>query len=176
MGNVDTKFIETVMFIIYAIKQFCFGFEKLDETADDYADGSVGKAFYMTAVYQYLSIFYLLDQRSNQPMGGTFYKALSPLGLESLLDPMKAILAEPLGQTTFGEVVRIFRNKGVVHPNYHDADLDRIYEAVDMEHPEVQKHFQQLLVWIYLETKSLAITLAKMTGHPLSDFGITEIE
>ena len=37
-GQID-NLEETALFIVHAIKQFCFGFELMDNLADNYADG-----------------------------------------------------------------------------------------------------------------------------------------
>ena len=67
MNNLE----ETTVFIIYSIKQFCFGFEAMSEISDHYRDGSPAKAFFLNAIYQYLAVFYLIDKGSN-PIGGYF--------------------------------------------------------------------------------------------------------
>jgi hypothetical protein len=41
---------ETVAFVVYAVKQFCFWFERLYGIADEYQDGSPAKAFYLSAL------------------------------------------------------------------------------------------------------------------------------
>ena len=125
---------ETLVFLVHAVKQFCFGFETLNETADDLEDGSAAKAFYMAAIYNYIAVFYLLD-KGGDPIGGTFYKTLKLHGLEDVLDPIQSIVETPMGSTTFGELVRGFRNKIIVHTNYRDSDLDRLYAAVNMKDP-----------------------------------------
>lgn len=165
---------ETAAFIVHAVKQFCFGLEMVNELADDYSDGSAGKAFFMCAIYQHLAVFYLID-RGSRPMGGAFYPALKAHDQEHLLDPIREVLETPLGDTTFGEVLRVFRNKVLVHPDYSGAELDRVYEDVDMSLPEVQERWQELLLQVYLETKLLGIRVAEATGRPLSDFGISEL-
>ena len=166
--------IETLTFIVYAIKQFCFGFEKLVETADEYRDGSAAKAFYMTAIYHHLAAFYLLDKDPQHPMGGGFYKALKSHGFERYLDPVNAVLLRPLGSTTFGEVLRAFRNRAIVHPRYQGADVDHMLRQVDMSNPQTLAEFQTLLCDVYVHTKLLAINLVQAAGLKLEDFGIRE--
>ncbi len=162
---------ETLTFLIHAIKQFCFGFDKMNETADEYEDGSPARAFYMNAIYQYVAIFYLLDKGSTDFMGGAFYKALKPHGLEGLLKPIEGILQTPIGSTTFGEIVHVFRNKAIVHSNYGDADLGRIYSQANMEDPNIMKQFHELLWDLYIQTKSLAVSLIKSVGLQPEQFG-----
>ena len=164
---------ETAVLLVHAIKQFCFGFEKMNELADEYAHGSAGKAFFLSAIYQHLAVFFLID-RGSKPMGGAFYRALSAHGLEHLLQPVREVMDSPLGKTTFGEVVRVFRNKALVHPSYSDSDLDRVYRDVDMSQADLQRVWQELLFRAYAETKLLAVRVAEATGRSLSDFGIHE--
>src|SRR6059036_2919248 len=92
--------------------------------ADQYPDGTPPKAFYLSALYNYVAVFYLLDKPKNKPMGGAFYPSLERHGLQYLLDPIQTLLREPMGTTTFGEVVRVVRNKVVVHSTYRDSDLN----------------------------------------------------
>lgn len=172
--KVSSSLEETAAFIVHAVKQFCFGFEMMNELADDYADGSAGKAFFMCAIYQHLAVFYLID-RGSRNMGGAFYPALEIHHLEHLLDPIREVIEAPLGDTTFGEVIRVFRNKALVHPGGGGIELDRVYDKVDMSLPEVQERWQELLMQAYMETKLLGIRVAKATGKPLSDFGISEL-
>lgn len=162
---------ETAVFMVHAIKQFCFGFDTMNETADRHGDASPAKAFYLTAIYHYLAVFYLLD-KGNRPLGGSFYEALRRHGLEHFLEPIREIMDTPLGRTTFGDTVRTFRNRMLVHTGYRDQDLDRIYRDVDMTDPRVQEGFRRLLIQAYHETRKLAFRVVEATGLPLEDFGI----
>ena len=168
-----TNLEETATFIIHAIKQFCFGFELMDELSDNFTEGRAGITFFLSAIYQQLSVFYLIDKK-DRPMGGAFYPALKKYGYENLLQPIKDLLDTPLGTITFGEVVRVFRNKALVHTQFLDSDLDLIYKQIDMNKPESLKLWQELLLNAYKETKLLAIRVAEATGRPLSDFGIID--
>jgi hypothetical protein len=165
---------ETVVFLVHSIKQFCFGFERLDEVARSCEPGSPAIAFYMSAIYQHIAVFYLLDKSQQDAMGGTFYKALKQIGHEQLLESIQDVLNSPIGSTTFGEVVRIFRNKGIVHANFWDVDLDCLYKSANMEDPCVAGKFQDALFDVYLATRALAPELIKRAGFCLADFGIRE--
>ncbi len=163
---------ETVTFLIHAVKQFCFGFETLNEISDGLEDGSPAKAFYMTPLYNHIAVFYLLDRRTGDPIGGTFHKALKPLGLDDTLDSIRSIIETRIGSTTFGEIVRVFRNKVIVHTNYRDDDLNRIYAAADMQDPKVAQQFHDLLWGLYAETKLLPVSIIERLGLDPEDFGI----
>lgn len=162
----------TIVFLIHWIKQFCFGFDKMNEISNEYEDGSPAKAFYLNAIYHYIAIFYLLDKGPSDDMGGTFYKILKPYGFDDLLKPIQKIIQTSIGKTTFGEIIRVFRNKAIVHSNYRDADLDRIYAQVDMEDPNIAKQFRNLLIELYNQTISLAVSLINKIGLELEQFGI----
>jgi hypothetical protein len=165
---------ETVVFLVHSIKQFCFGFERLNEVARSCEPGSPAIAFYMSAIYQHIAVFYLLDKGRQDVMGGAFYNALRQIGHERLLEPVRKVLDTPIGSTTFGELVRVFRNKGIVHTSYRDADLDRLYEAADMENPQIASKFHETLLEAYRVTRLLASDLIQETGFTLEDFGIRQ--
>jgi len=166
---------EAVVFLVHAIKQFCFGFERLDEVARSCEPGSPAIAFYMSAIYQHIAVFYLLDKGKQDAMGGTFYKALKWIGHERLLEPIREVLDTPIGSTTFGELVRVFRNQAITHTSYHDADLDQLYKSANMEDPQIARKFQDTLLAMYHLTRLLAPDLIERTGFRLADFGIREM-
>ncbi len=166
---------ETVVFLVHSVKQFCFGFERLDEVAKSCEPGSPAIAFYMSAIYQHIAVFYLLDKEQQNAMGGTFYKALQRIGHERLLEPIRQVLDTPIGCTTFGELVRVFRSKAIVHTSYRDADLDRLYKNANMEDPLIARKFQDTLLDVCHLTRLLAPDLIERAGFRLADFGIREM-
>jgi hypothetical protein len=166
---------ETLVFLVHSIKQFCSGFERLDEVARSCEAGCAPTAFYMSAIYQHIAVFYLLDKGQQDAMGGTFYKALKTIGQERLLEPIQEVLDTPIGSTTFGELVRAFRNKVIVHTIYRDADLDRLYKHANMEDPLIATKFQETLLDVYHVTRLLAPELIERAGYRLADFGIREL-
>lgn len=163
---------ETLTFLVHAVKQFCFGVETLNSNADRYEDGSAAKAFYTTSMYNYLSIFYLLDKGADDAMGGTFYKALKPLGYQDALRPIQETLDTPIGTTTFGEAVRVFRNKVITHTSYQGTDFDRLYQHADFQDPEIGEQFLSLVAMVYMQTRELPLALAQRAGLNPTDFGI----
>jgi hypothetical protein len=165
---------QTLVFLIHAIKQFLYGFEQLNEIADELEDGCAAKAFYMNSFYNYIAVFFLLDKRNNESdeLGGTIYRVLKPHGLEAHLSPIAEVLRSPIGSTTFGEIVRVFRNKAIVHTSYVDTDLERIYSHADMTDSNVANAFHDALWQVYFETKLLPLNLIDAAGLSREDFGI----
>jgi len=165
---------ETICHIVQAIKQFCFGFETMNDTSDLFNDGSPARVFYLNSIYNYIAVFYLLD-KGNDPMGGALYKLLKPFGWEDTLHEINLLLNASLGKTTFGEIIKTFRNKAIVHFENRDKGLDSIYEKINMEEPENQILLQKIMTNVYLKTRQLAIVLIKKSNFKLKDFGIVEI-
>ncbi len=165
---------ETAVFIVHTLKQVLYGFDQLDALGTDVGPGSPTMAFYLNSIYNYVTLLFLLDGK-DKPIAGSVYPALERHGLAVLLDPVKAVLDEPLGGTTFGEAIRVFRNKAIVHSTHADADLERIYEAVNMSRSENQMRWQELLERLYDAIKGLAISVACSTGRPLEDFGFRAV-
>lgn len=160
---------ETAVFLVHPLKQFLYGFETLIEL--DAADGSPAKAFFMNSIYNYIATFFLLDA-DRKPPGGSIYPALQRHGLTHLIDPVRLVLNQSLGRTTFGEVIRVFRNEAFVHPDYRDSDLNRSYVDVDMLEPANQSRFQELLVNLYVAIKEMSIGIILATGRQPEDFGL----
>lgn len=161
---------EAVVFMVHGLKRLSFGFYRLDEVADA-EDGSPMKAFYLDGVYNYLTAFFLLDRGNGSP-GGTFQKVLAQFGLEHLLSNIRATLDARFGATTFGEVIRMFRNKHLVHGSHRSGDLDRIYAQVDMHDPQVIADYQARLESLRDTCSKLAHDLANSAGIKPRDLGL----
>jgi len=98
-----------------------------------------------------ITTMFLVDKEKG-PMGGACFQLLQPLGLAGLLEPIMAILDEPVGDTRLGDYVRINRNKLAVHgdltfdslPEYvrqvtHDDDaIKQFYAATESLEEGVQ--------------------------------------
>lgn len=165
---------EAAFFIVHTLKQVLCGFDQLDALGQDVDPGSPTMAFYLNSIYNYVALLFLLNGK-DKPMAGSVYPALERHGLADLLDPVKAVLGEPIGGTTFGEAIRVFRNKAIVHSTHADADLERIYEAVNMSRLENQMRWQELLERLSDAIKGLAISVARSTGRSLEDFGFRAV-
>lgn len=165
---------EAAVFLIHTLKQVLYGFDRLDAISDEVEPGSPAIAFYMGSLYNYLAVLFLLDGRG-KPMGGSAYAALERHHLESLLDPVRSLLSQPMGTTTFGEVLRVFRNSAIAHSSHTDADLNRVYAAVDMNRVENQALWLAHLHELRDQVKVLALAIARATGRPPEDFGFSEM-
>jgi hypothetical protein len=168
----EVRLKETAVFMIHAIKRMLYAFQRVEDVTLVADQGSPAVAFYLDGIYSYVAAFFLLDngKRGRQ---GSFQAALEPFGLTSLLDPAHKILEEPFGNKTFGEVIRSFRNKVLVHSGYQDADIERAYAQTNMLDAEVQADFQRRLELLRDACARLALDLARSAGINPADLGLT---
>ena len=164
-----------IILIIHLIKQYCYGFETMTQIAQDVEPGSPMLAFYFNSLYQYIAVMFLLDKKDKK-MGGSIYLTLREMKLERNLKEINDVLNQPLGKTTFGEIVRQFRNNFIVHGSFHPNDLNRIYFDVDMEDPEIKATFDYLVENLYYQIKLLALRLCEQAGIPYEEVGIHHLE
>ncbi|HEY4667040.1 MAG TPA: hypothetical protein VIH26_07035 [Anaerolineales bacterium] len=101
---------------------FCYGAERLDEASAVTGPDSTPVRFYINSLYHYIASLYLLE-KDTDPIGGTVYKTLSPLGLAHFLDPIKTVLDEPMNGISFGETIRKIRNDFLVHGVFSPSDI-----------------------------------------------------
>jgi hypothetical protein len=111
-----------MMTLASTLLTFCYGAERLDEASAVTGPDSTPVRFYINSLYHYIASLYLLE-KSKDPIGGMVYKTLSPLGLAQLLDPIKAVLDEPMDEISFGETIRKIRNDFLVHGVFSPSDI-----------------------------------------------------
>lgn len=166
---------EKIVNIIFHLKTFWYGFEAMTNIAQEVEQGSPALAFYFNGIYHYIAAMFLLDKGQKQ-MGGMLYEALKEMELEHRIQSIEKTFSETLGETNFGEIIRKFRNKYLVHGNYQQTDLDGIYSDVDLREPETLARFNELLERLYYQTRELALDLCKDVEIPFEDVGIYPTE
>jgi len=120
-----------IITIVATLRSFCYGVERLDEASFVTGPDSTPVRFYINSLYHYIAALYLLD-RNNDPIGGTVYKTLHPMGLASLLDPIAEVLAKPMNGMSFGETVRKIRNDFLVHGRFSPDDIATVVARTRM--------------------------------------------
>lgn len=132
--------------LVATLHSFCYGAERLDEASFVTGPDSTPVRFYINSIYHYIAALYLLDRRSD-PLGGMVYKALQPMGLDHLLDPVKSVLDEPMeGGYAFGETVRRIRNKFMVHGTFSPSDVGTVVKKTKL-HDMTQLLRLTSLIW-----------------------------
>lgn len=162
---------EAVVFGVHMIKQVAFAFDRLDEISDHAEPGSPSIAFYMNGLYHLLTAMFLLD-KDGAPTGGMFSRVYRPLGMGECLDEVYGIFDRDIGGLGFGEAIRRFRNKLLVHGTLANADLDGIYCDVDMLDAGNAASFHDGLHELRDALPRLAICLCLKAGIDPNDVGI----
>jgi hypothetical protein len=132
--------------LIATLHSFCYGAERLDEASFVTGPDSAPIRFYINSLYHFIAALYLLN-RDDDPIGGMVYKTLNPMGLSSLLDPIKEILEESMeGGYAFGETVRRIRNKFMVHGTFSPGDVSTVVKKTKL-HDMTQLLRLTSLIW-----------------------------
>jgi hypothetical protein len=164
--------VEAVVLGVHQIKQVMYGFDRLEQIADETQHGSPMHAFYMNAIYDRLAAMFLLDA-DGKATGGLFSRVYQPLGLGGCLDEIHSVFGRDIGGLSLGETIRRFRNRFLTHGELSDSDLDKIYNDVDMLDPMTSGKFLDGLHAIRAALPRLAIGLCMDGGVDPSDVGIT---
>jgi len=139
-----------VLAISGAVHELCYCCEMVQNASETTWGGSTPARFYLNSIYHYTSSMFLVDtsrpSHKHLPMGGTVIRALDPLGLSHLLEPLKEVLDEPLGQTTFGDTILNLRHSHLVHGDFSPERLEYLVRQTDARNPMQMQLFAQL-VW-----------------------------
>lgn len=144
---------ERVQLMMFSLKEFAFGFDMADRLSDEVEQGSAAMRFYMNSLYQ---------DRCNYYLGGAhkLLNILKDVGSGDLLEPVEKLLAIPLGETTFGEVLRTFRNKFLTHQTFTFRPIQiNIYRKYDMLNSDNAMRFQMMANYLFALTKQLFLDL-----------------
>ena len=90
--------------MIVSLKEFSFGFDTGERMSTEVEQGSAPMRFYLNSLYRSCCNYYLV--------GGAhkLLNILKKIGSGDLLEPVETLLATPLGETTFSEILRTYRD------------------------------------------------------------------
>lgn len=144
----DIEFIQLVR-IEMAVHELCYCCEMVQNATDITSGGSTPTRFYLNGVYYYTSSLFLVDTskptHKDLPMGGTVIRALFPMGLAEILDPIKSILEEPFGAYTFGQTILNLRHSDLVHGDFSPERVEYILSQTQFRDPKQQEQFAHLI-------------------------------
>jgi hypothetical protein len=161
----DLEYLQ-LMRVQWGVHELCYAFEMVETSAKFTSEGSTSTRFYLNSIYHYVSSLFLVDtskpSHKGLPMGGTVIRSLHPLGISELLDPIKGVLEEPFGETTFGDAIVNLRHSDLVHGDFSPARVEYLVRQTSMRNPMQQERFARLM-WrlfhrlIVLHLKLLAL-------------------
>jgi hypothetical protein len=161
--ELDKDEIIKLITIVATLHSFCYGVERLDEASAATGASSTPVRFYINSIYHYISALYLLDKEKKKkklPMGGMVFKVLEPMGLANLLDEIRILLDKSMGEDiTFGETVRIIRNKFLVHGNFSPEDIAPVVKRTQMRDFNQINRLAQLIWNLFHQSLILKLKL-----------------
>ena len=132
--KLEEKLTETQVWQLIAmvgtLREFNYAFERVEEASLFTFENSAPVRFYINGIFHYLATLFLLDLIENKKKGfsrpGTLIKALTPMGLEGLLDSIYEVFDRPFGdEITYGQTILSVRNKGFVHSSFSPENIQK---------------------------------------------------
>lgn len=94
-----------------SFKEYLYGYGRLVTVVNNPKSSRTKVLFYYTSMYKYLADYFAISD-------ALVFKTLAKVGLSDLGKPIKDLIRKPLGKITYGEFLRRFRNKSLVHEGY----------------------------------------------------------
>jgi hypothetical protein len=153
-----------------ALHELCYACESVELAAATSWGGSSPTRFYLNSIYHYISSMFLVDTSSprqkNLPSGGTAIRALHPMGLDSLLDPIAALLSEPLtSQISFGDTILRLRHSYLVHGDFSPRRIEYLIAQSEMRSPEQIERFASLIWDLFYQIILLRLRIIALFTH-----------
>lgn len=147
----DIEFLQLAR-IDVSVVELCYCCEMIQKATDDGWGGSPRVRFYLNGLYHYASSLFLVDTskptHKGLPMGGTVIRALHPIGLAGLLDPIKAVFNEHLGDTTIGQTILNLRHSDLVHGDFSPERIEFLVNQSQIRDPKQHEWFAHL-IWVF---------------------------
>jgi hypothetical protein len=157
-----------------ALHELCFCFENLEWASTLTGERSTGTRFYLNSIYHYISSMFLVDtskpSHEGLPMGGTVIKALHPLGIADLLEPINGLLQKQHGGKTIGETVLLLRHSHLVHGDFSPHRVEYIIESTQMRNPQQSENFTNLLWDLFYQLQLFRLKILAIFTHMKIDF------
>ncbi len=114
---------------------YCF--ERIEEASILTFENSAPVRFYLNGIFHYATALFLLDAKRNfekgLPRPGTIIKALHPMGLGELLNPIYQVFDRPLGETmSYGDTILRNRNRQFVHGSFSPENIKDLVKDTDI--------------------------------------------
>lgn len=94
-----------------SFKEYLYGYKRLVTVVNNPKSSKTKVLFYYTSMYKYIADYFAIAD-------ALVFKTLAEVGLSNLGKPIKLLISKPLGKITYGEFLRRFRNKSLVHKGY----------------------------------------------------------
>ena len=163
MGRSDLsgKQQDRLLGLMMSLKEFAFGLDQSGLAAVSSQEGSAIQRFFSNALYQYCSNFFLVSGSHR------LRDFLDEIDCSDLLGPIDSTLDSTVGKTTLREVLRVFRNKFLVHTIYViDPVEDELRGRIDLAEPLLQEQMGILVFDLFARTRDLFENLGSRFPQP----------
>lgn len=117
-GVLNKRQREQVVYMLGALEEFHLGVTLLEDINEKTPQGATPHRFMMNALYFYAASFFLAN-------GNNLVRLLNTLGHEDVAAPASEILERPLGQSSLREVLTLYRNHFLSHPQYSYTHVEK---------------------------------------------------
>jgi hypothetical protein len=146
---------EQVSLMLFSLKEFSYGVDRLDEIWHPGQQVSARVRFYMTSLHQYCASYYMLSGAHK------LKNVLCDLGSGDLLTAIDELLQSELDDTTLGHVLKAFRNKFLTHQSFTTDAIERdIHAKFDLDDPRNAAKLEDLIERLFRATQQLYVNLA----------------
>jgi len=170
----DMEFLQLAR-IDVSVHELCYCCEMIQTAANVTWEGSSPVRFYLNGLYHYVSSLFLVDTskptHKGLPMGGTVIRAVFPMGLADILEPIKTILDEPLGEITFGETILNLRHSDLVHGDFSPERIEYLIKQTQIRDPNQQERFAHLIWLLFHRLVMLHLKLMALIAADGKDIG-----
>lgn len=97
--------------------------------------------------------------------------AMNPLGLSSLVEPIKDVLKEPFGDITFGDAILNLRHSHLVHGDFSPERIEYLVRQTQMRNPMQQERFAQLVWKLFHRLLILNLKILSLMASTGNDIG-----
>jgi len=174
----DIEFLQLARIDI-SVHELCYCCEMVQTAADMTWGGSSPTRFYLNGVYHYVSSLFLVDtskpNHKGLPMGGTVIRALFPIGLAEILEPIRDILNQPLGEITFGQTILNLRHSDLVHGDFSPERVEYLIRQTQIRDPKQQEQFAHLIWLLFHRLIILHLKLMALIAASGKDIGAVTI-
>lgn len=175
-GKIYTKFPDTlenlqlkdshilqIASIVSELKSLCYGFESVERWSMLTYENSVPVRFYLNSLYHFISSMFLVDTSKDShkglSMGGTMIKALQPMELGDLLDPIQKTLNSEFGGKSIGNTILLLRHSMLVHGDHSPENIKYLLSATGWSDKSKQMEASKLLWDLYYDVLLLQLQL-----------------
>jgi|GEM_PF-1034404 hypothetical protein len=154
----------------WALHELCYACESVELSAATTWGGSTPTRFYLNSIYHYVSSMFLLDTSSPRqkdlPIGGTAIRALHPMGLAALVDPVARILSQPLTpHITLGDTILRLRHSYLVHGDFSPRRIEYLIAQSEMRDPAQNELFATLIWDLFHELILFRLRIMALMTH-----------